>query len=275
MLKSILLDADVIKKTLLLAAMSTVGAVIIVGGSYYAIYGVDGRFGSAMRFALFVPFFCSFPIGLVIHSQGKRLERLNAELQSATEAAEALNLRLMHEASHDAMTGILNRKYFLAELTAGCEDDSPDSLLLIDADRFKAINDRFGHHTGDEALIRMTKLITKHLQPDDVVGRIGGEEFAVLLKDQTIGEAWVVAEQIRSAIYTENFLADEGQRCQLSVSIGVNRVDQTDRRFPFRKVDLALYEAKSLGRNRTVKFEPEMDIPTSERYGSVPDAAAG
>lgn len=274
MFGTLYIDKDVIRKTGLIVAFSTVLAVLLFVGSYLSIYGWDEIFGDALRFAIAIPFFCSLPVGLLVSSQGKRLELLNRELNQSIKTAEALNLKLAYEASHDAMTGVLNRKHFLEKVAALALEDTQSCLLLIDVDNFKAINDLFGHHTGDNVLIDLSAEISAQLRPGDWLGRVGGEEFVVLIKDTTPDMAFGFAEKLRKSIAAKVRQTYEGVRYRISVSIGMDVVTDKDGKHPFRKADLALYAAKSHGRNRTFRFEPSMTMPGSDRLLSSVDASA-
>jgi len=166
-----------------------------------------------------------------------------------------VNHRLNDLASVDALTGCLNRRVFTAavdrhlELAGG--DRWPDgALLVIDADRFKAINDRFGHDAGDEALRLVAEAIRSAVRSEDIVGRLGGEEFGVFLVRSTQNVALDVAERIRNTIETTKF-APRGRRHRLSVSVGLTMSrGATEFTELFRAADKGLYEAKSSGRNR-------------------------
>jgi diguanylate cyclase len=159
-------------------------------------------------------------------------------------------------ASTDNLTAVLNRGAFTMLVEAYLEQTRvPDSelygaLLVVDADNFKSINDRFGHDSGDEALKIIASAIKGLLRGADLVGRIGGEEFLVFLPGSTPQNAEVVAERIRGAIADADFHAD-GFRQPLSVSVGgatfEKRIAYKDL---FRVADRRLYAAKEAGRDQ-------------------------
>jgi diguanylate cyclase len=164
--------------------------------------------------------------------------------------------RLEIQASTDWLTDTLNRRAFTTKV-AGHLIAGPDkrgapagALLMIDADDFKHINDRHGHDRGDEALRQIAATIRSAVRDGDLVGRLGGEEFGVLLLGANLETAQNVAERIRHAISTIAFSPD-GATCPLSVSVGGaaydRRVEFSDL---FRLADQRLYEAKQSGRNR-------------------------
>lgn len=165
------------------------------------------------------------------------------------------NHRLNDLASLDALTGCLNRRAFTAAVerrldAASGDADARGALLVIDADRFKAVNDRYGHEAGDAALRLVAEAIRSAVRDSDLVGRLGGEEFGVFLRRTSQATAMDVAERIRIAVAAADFRPDEA-RHRLSVSIGC-AVFETASEFGdlFREADRGLYEAKRKGRNR-------------------------
>jgi diguanylate cyclase len=174
-------------------------------------------------------------------------------------------------ASTDSLTAVLNRGAFtalvegyLAEVRA---QERSGALLVVDADNFKAINDRFGHDRGDDALRIIARAIEGILRNTDIVGRIGGEEFGVFLPGSSPEQAASVAERIRRSIAESEF-APDGSNEGLSVSVG-GAVFERPLPFGelFRIADQQLYLAKNSGRNR-VSVAPVI------RYEPVPMAAA-
>lgn len=155
----------------------------------------------------------------------------------------------------DALTGMLNRGAFTMMVEAYLEHASEarsgehGSLLVVDVDHFKSVNDRFGHGAGDEALRRISQVMQSAIRSTDLVGRIGGEEFAVFLPAANAPQAVQVAERIREHVSTIEF-PDAGQYL-LSVSIGGVNFSRA-RKFDilFKAADRCLYLAKERGRNR-------------------------
>lgn len=162
----------------------------------------------------------------------------------------------------DSLTGAFNRRHYLEtarrELERARRHDRPLSVLLMDIDHFKKINDVHGHLSGDEALRRFVQLCQRQLRAGDVLGRIGGEEFAVLVPDADLNGAVRLAERIRAAV--EGAVVD-GERggFRMTVSIGVCGggvsaclgVDDL-----LSRADKALYQAKNSGRNRVESLPP-------------------
>ena len=152
------------------------------------------------------------------------------------------------------MTGVLNRHNTEKELHKAIErrakgESSALSVLLLDIDHFKSINDTFGHNVGDEVIIGVTKIAQRCLRDSDYLGRWGGEEFVVVLPDTDSKDAMMVANRIRVAIQ-ENILDPR----PVTVSIGCSEMDEREVELQVlvEQADKALYKAKQSGRNRVV-----------------------
>lgn len=178
----------------------------------------------------------------------------------ANQAIAALdNARLFSEvqsmATTDSLTGMNNRRHFLElaelEFSRMQRYDRPASLLLIDADHFKTINDTWGHEEGDRALEAIALIFRNGLRQIDISGRFGGEEFIVMLPETELDVASEVAERLRHAIEHIDLRA-QGEPIALTVSIGVAATgcDTRDLKHLIRMADDALYRAKREGRNR-------------------------
>jgi diguanylate cyclase (GGDEF)-like protein len=173
------------------------------------------------------------------------------------------------QASLDGLTGTANRREFLgraAALMAGRrKDDKPLALLLVDIDRFKQVNDNFGHAMGDRVLAEFGAVTQRVLRPLDVVGRLGGDEFAVLLPGRDPAAAFAVAEKVRHA-FADACRHVDGQAVGASVSIGIAAAIAGDDQPEtiIARADRALYDAKSLGRNRCTMSPEAADAAKSE-----------
>ncbi|MFD1703090.1 diguanylate cyclase [Methylopila henanensis] len=174
------------------------------------------------------------------------------------EERERLARELERVATEDYLTRALTRRAFFERSAAlqGGEPGpaKPASLLMLDIDHFKAINDTYGHPVGDKVLATVADLIKEAVRSQDIVGRLGGEEFAVFLPQCSKREALAVAERIRSLIETNVIHIDSHVQVQATVSIGSatsphkrNSVEDL-----LKSADSALYQAKAEGRNRTV-----------------------
>lgn len=160
-------------------------------------------------------------------------------------------------ANHDGLTGLLNRHHLSAafeRLLAARRPDSPLSLMMMDVDHFKNINDSFGHQVGDDALRMVSALVREHARQHDLVVRYGGEEIVVVLPDTRLEAALVIAERLRARIAARPLDDRRGEVLHLTVSIGVAALPRhaEDGDGLIRAADAALYEAKHGGRNRVV-----------------------
>lgn len=166
--------------------------------------------------------------------------------------------RIRHLALHDALTDLSNRHAFeesLARTVARARRGSPASLLLLDLDNFKIVNDALGHPAGDQVLVELSRLILSVVRPGDEVARFGGDEFAVLLEGVGLEGARVTAERLRRAVDEHRFYVGE-RAFDLGVSVGVVPVDGTaDASALMAVADTALYSAKEKGRNRVMVVE--------------------
>ena len=183
-----------------------------------------------------------------------------------------LSLDLEHMASTDPLTRVYNRRVFLKwfekELGRNLQSGLPVSVLLMDFDHFKRINDSFGHHVGDEVLCAAVERIQDSIRGIDVLCRWGGEEFAVLLPNASAGATLIVAERILQNIRLVNASMDRIARqvsadFQLTVSIGAatyaNEGDGIEAML--QRADAALYTAKRAGRNRVILASQMPDTP--------------
>jgi len=188
----------------------------------------------------------------------ERTFELNVTLRELQET----NRQLEEQATNDALTGVKNRNFFdqrlQAEYRLSRRQHTPISLLLLDADKFKNVNDSYGHLTGDKVLIEISKIASRVLKrPNDYVCRYGGEEFAILLSNTDEKGAVKVAEVIRQQIANTAIKSDE-ITINVSVSIGVSTLminSETADDQLFDQADKALYHAKESGRNNVKSFQ--------------------
>ena len=191
-------------------------------------------------------------------------------------AKERTELRHRNAAMLDPLTGIANRRSFLADANLLAKrhraDPRPTAVLLIDLDHFKSINDRFGHALGDRVLEMFTETARKSVRATDLLGRLGGEEFAAMLYDTTRDKAVAVAERIRESFAAVTQEIDGRPLCA-TVSIGLAYCEQAalDVSEMLAQSDQALYFAKEHGRNRVEVASLEMVM---ERKADKPAVAS-
>jgi len=200
-------------------------------------------------------------------------------------ANEQVTLELRAIAERDPLTGVFNRRSFLTLLDKSISHSdrmaSPLSIMLIDLDHFKKINDTWGHKSGDEALRHFVAVAVPCIRNGDIIGRVGGEEFAILLPDTDITKAATVAERLRCEVAARPVKNEHGS-ITLTVSIGVThyRKDEAPE-VTLHRADNAMYTAKDKGRNQvevtpdlnnTGQFEPPENAIESDQQGEACEA---
>ena len=179
---------------------------------------------------------------------------------------------LQNQASRDPLTSIYNRRYFEEEvkkqITKLKKAKTPFSVLMIDADHFKKVNDNYGHKIGDKVLIELAAKIEKDLRDQDIVARYGGEEFVVFLPESTSEQAQKVAERLRESISHIVVRTDDNQEVRFTVSVGVTSSNISENiETLIKTADEALYKAKQNGRNRVATFTMK-DLVEYEKKGA-------
>jgi len=235
-----------------LAALASMAVSLLIAATVVPLMGgvVDGN---AWLMCAICPLLIAWPASGYSFWQNKRLRLMNGELAKAHAELTAAHVRLAEKASRDDMTGMLNRESFFAALDMTRRRSDRGSLLIIDADHFKKINDTYGHLAGDDALLEISRAIFRATRRGDVVGRIGGEEFGVLLAGAQENEAEAVAERIRSEVERISYRPRDGKPVVLTVSIGgVRCPSEAGVSDLMRTADKKLYEAKNRGRNLVV-----------------------
>ncbi|WP_165873510.1 GGDEF domain-containing protein, partial [Parasulfuritortus cantonensis] len=166
-----------------------------------------------------------------------------------------LQRELDQRATRDFLTGMPNRRHFMElaerEFVRAARHGTPLALAVVDLDLFKNINDTYGHEVGDQVLKRFCAVTRQALRHLDTLGRVGGEEFAILLPDTRLAAAREVAERVRQAVEAADLTTARGERVAFTGSFGLTAYlpGDTDLTALFRRADVALYEAKAGGRN--------------------------
>jgi diguanylate cyclase (GGDEF)-like protein/PAS domain S-box-containing protein len=197
--------------------------------------------------------------------------RVVGTLNDVTEERNARE-RMLHDAVHDNLTGLPNRELFFDRLDAalvfaGMDKDVFPTVLCVDVDRFKQINEQVGVATGDSILLTIAHRLTRLLQPQDTLARIGGDTFAIILVTETHADHVIaLADSVRRSLATPVRFTD--REIGLSVSIGVALFDQQARPSPqdmLQDAEIAMRHAKRSGGNRIEVFRPAMRVQRSDR----------
>ncbi|NTY35365.1 MULTISPECIES: GGDEF domain-containing protein [Burkholderia cepacia complex] len=219
--------------------------VIFAGGFFLLSFGVVQAFHTTRSFS-------------TIYSQEELFARLReamARTERALQELQRTNEKLEYMAATDPLTGAANRRRFIerveVEIARARRNGAPFSLLALDLDHFKVINDSYGHQTGDQVLQRFVKKCLDAIRPYDGVARVGGEEFMVLLPQAALDTARLVGERIRAAIAGTPFETGDGKPIEVTVSVGISEYGRDGETIDaiLRKADERLYQAKHQGRN--------------------------
>ena len=228
-------------------------------------FGADSPMGEAQEIIDVPLTVADQPLGVLHLARlpGEAFNQYERELMQAVSTSLALALRnaevhsqVQKLALKDPLTGLLNRRAFSNILVRKFREteryNTPLSLIMMDLDYFKGVNDRFGHPAGDALLKEIAHLLAQSVRAVDIVARYGGEEFAIVLPGTDLSQAMILAERVREAIARHKFVI-EGVPIRLACSMGVARIP--DSRLSSLEhfvsaADRALYQAKALGRNR-------------------------
>jgi polar amino acid transport system substrate-binding protein len=184
----------------------------------------------------------------------RKLHKINKEL-------ECLKNKLQEQADHDPLTQLYNRRYFhnIAEdmKALSIREKKPMSIIMIDIDFFKKVNDTYGHIIGDKVLIMLSSILKKHTRKSDIVARFGGEEFVILLPDTNLAGALEIAQKLRMLVAKEIISVEGNTSFSITISLGATEVLENDRNVDsaIDRADKALYKAKENGRNCVMTYE--------------------
>jgi diguanylate cyclase (GGDEF)-like protein len=179
----------------------------------------------------------------------READLLTKSFNNAVEAVNKKNAHLIHEAKTDLLTGLPNRRKLNEVMEKWINEDQLFSLVVLDIDHFKAVNDVYGHQAGDEVLKYIARTVEGVISSNDICSRYGGEEFVILLPNTTIHDAYRIAEEVRTTIEkTENPI---GKTLTISLGISEFPFHSSSLTELFRFADKAMYDSKLGGRNRT------------------------
>jgi diguanylate cyclase (GGDEF)-like protein len=235
----------------LLAALLTLSAGIYALRVVYIVCGVAESNGFAWDF--YVQMFCYFGIALAVAAMSNERAEIRLELAALT----------------DPLTGVGNRRWLAQRLPVELPVQS--AIAQLDLDRFKQINDRFGHAAGDQVLVAFARCVQEELRTSDLLARIGGEEFVIYLPVVTEAEAQEIAQRLCDKVAALR-MDQNGVRIPVTVSIGLAWVHHAAVKSEvwLKQADTALYEAKLAGRNRVVLANAQHS--RSESSGCAPPA---
>ncbi len=222
-------------------------------GKFYGLLGIDYDVGlykkrqqklvdtslNVMLFSLAL----SIVLGWIVYHLRKRLDQVNQELYL--------------QAHTDFLTKAYNRRYFFtqveSEIKRSLRYRRPLSLLLLDVDHFKKLNDTHGHITGDLVLVKLVEIAQQNMRSHDLISRFGGEEFSILLPETKASEAETFAKHLQEKIQQLNITSNDGTHVNFTISIGICEYQKDlDLDAWIHRTDQAMYQAKETGRNRIV-----------------------
>lgn len=170
---------------------------------------------------------------------------------------------LREQASHDPLTKVLNRRALEnivnAEHSRSLRSNVSMSVIMLDIDHFKRINDQYGHCVGDEVLVELANLLIKNTRQYDSIARVGGEEFIILLPDSTLEQAKVIAENLRLKISDHDFKTSNDETLKVTASFGATECDLVKDGWVkvLQRADAGLYQAKAEGRDKVIVYNTE------------------
>ena len=227
------------------------------------VAGIDGRPDSVLSLAQ--------DVTERVRSQAA-LQEVNSKLKQRLDHIHELQAQLREQVMRDPLTGMYNRRYLddalPVEIARALREQTPLSLMMVDIDHFKRVNDTHGHQAGDEVLRMPAEILRAEARRSDVACRYGGEEFVLLLPKMNLESARGRAEHWRRMFAEMEMPVENGKlRCTLSVGIAVFPDHGTSAEELLRNGDRALYLAKALGRNRVVTYDPGGREHAHDRVG--------
>ena len=262
------------------AILLGIGAVSGVDAGHGHLLGIPDNFWALAMLSLVVGL-----IGQMLMNSRAALRRERNLVRTAAQLRE-VSAELDRLARTDALTGIANRRAFFdilgIEFRRSKRYGRQLSVLMLDLDHFKGVNDRWGHPFGDAVLRQTTETISANIRESDLIGRYGGEEFALALPETPLSAALEVAEKLRAAIEAHEFRTRDvpgvGEPpVHLTISIGVAALpveEEQDEVELLGRADQALYDAKRTGRNRVVAYRKVDESSSAASEGTAVEADA-
>lgn len=226
-------------------------ALLTLGAKWYLYGTLDGD-AMMQIFVAFFLFLCAYLIARLLIRNG---QNHSAALAHSDDAQKYMQEQLLL----DPFTGLLNRKTFDTDLEKmwreGRSIGTTAAVAMIDIDEFKIVNDRFGHAAGDHVLVSFSRVL-KSIRSDNIrVYRIGGDEFAVLFRETTPADAFRICENIRKQMKNASLRDSDNHKVTISCGLASMVPDARSASTLTSAADMALYKAKSEGRNRVVRYE--------------------
>lgn len=182
----------------------------------------------------------------------ERLQNSRDEIEQINSELLKTNALLQEKSIRDSLTGLYNHQHINELLEIEIQDAEQHSsnlcVMMLDIDNFKRVNDTFGHQIGDTVLVTVSKLMQQNINANDFVGRYGGEEFIIILTDNTLEEAYQIADKIRRSVEEYNF---KREGLKVTISIGLSKYNSESVKSFVNRADTLLYQAKKNGKNRT------------------------
>jgi len=244
-----------LKRTALAMVLTTCLTVL----AYWFVFGFDDRFFATLILAAIVAFCVAITLTIKTFGNQQKLETMTVRLRETRAELRETNAKLEHKLTYDNMTGLECRESFFAKFEKRRAEHEQNLLLLLDADHFKKINDTYGHLLGDQALLLLSDVLKRMRRQNDLIGRIGGEEFTIFLPNTSEAEGLVIAEMIRGEIENLVFKPMPGVHHVITASIGITSAPPHQKYATLMSnADNALYEAKHAGRNQVKLYDPSI-----------------
>lgn len=241
-------------------ALQLVAVATLIAGDAFTLVFLREPLAQPELVQIGATYLLSLIVGLVV---GWQLKRSRRDYFATLQRERELALRLHEYAYRDDLTGVLNRRSFMIRANATWSQARAQGgdacVLMLDLDHFKAINDRFGHDAGDEALRGFARLVAANIRPEDLFGRIGGEEFALFLPATGLREANRIAQMLVDACASAELIVAGSEKLTVSIGMAAIRRSDISINMALIRADKALYRAKADGRARCIEFDESVD----------------